>query len=133
VNKLSKLYTLTPRQVEIILCYQTSLEIRVRSSEGLTMLQQWTTVNSFTFIEILKKLQPEKKWTIRKEKYGLQNNIPIHGILFKLAGNAAAKGNKKRLKILGQMAGLKHSARVNLPLEKNVSRKLMLSLLRNKF
>tara|TARA_B100000683_G_scaffold132434_1_gene129318 strand:+ start:2087 stop:2737 length:651 start_codon:yes stop_codon:yes gene_type:complete len=62
--------------------------------------------NSAKFIEMLKQLQPNKKWTEKKEKYWFENGKPIRGILAKLIMNKSKRistrsnGWKKDLEVL---------------------------------
>lgn len=53
------------------------------------------------FLKYLKQLQPNKKWTERKEAYWFREGEPICGILAKLVGNAVK--DPKRMKVLQSM------------------------------
>lgn len=43
--------------------------------------------NARIFVNTLKKLQPQKKWTVRKEKHWFHQGEPIRGIIAKLVVN----------------------------------------------
>jgi hypothetical protein len=97
--------------------------------------------NKSEFIDLLKRLQPEKKnkWTEGKLKYWIRNDkkegeILIKGILYKLIGGSVKDTSvgKRRRKIIMDIVKL-DSLNIKSNMTEDEKKKLMLKLLRNKF
>lgn len=132
-SKSSEYYELSNFYGGVESCY---MKDRFEDQEVKDLFDEFETVNDERFLYYLKVLQPDKKdWTPAKERYWFRDGKPITGILSKLAG-ASVKDSaafRRRLKIIGELAGLDRLPKVkeNLTTEDKVEH--MMKCLRIKY
>ena len=114
-------------------CY---MKDRFEDEEVKALFDEFNDVDEEKFLYYLKKLQPEKKdWTPAKERYWFKDEKPITGILSKLAGSAVkdTASLRRRLKIIGELAGLDRLPKVKRNLTNEDKVQHMLECLRIKY
>ena len=114
-------------------CY---MEDRFKNKEIKNLIKKFGTVGKDEFLMYLKLLQPDKKdWNIRKLNYWFKGDLPITGILSKLAGGSVKdnRSSKKRLKILGDIAGVKGEIELSPNKSNDEKIELMKRCLRKKY
>ena len=109
---------------------------RFLDPEVKQLIESFETVNSEQFLYYLKELQPQKKnWTTKQEEFWYRHGIPITGILSKLAGGAVkdTPSMRKRLKILGSLAGIDHIPKIKQGLNNDEKLVHMMECLKQKY
>lgn len=114
-------------------CY---MKERFKDPEVKQLIESFETVDSERFLYYLKELQPnKKKWTEKQENFWFKNGKPITGVLSKLAGGAVkdTPDMRKRLKILGRLAGIDHTPKINPGLNNEEKLDHMMNCLQKKY
>ena len=102
--------------------------------EIIDLFRRMQRYNETEFIDALRWLQPEKRWTARKERYWFNEGVPIRGVLASLLGKMTEKTatGEQRRQIITKTFELKHIS-VHPPLTDDQKRFIMLRALRRKF
>ena len=88
-----------------------------------------------TFVEYLKRLQPNKAWTDSKVNYWMRNGEPIRGILSQLVGTSVRNTatGKRRRKVIQEITGVSSEIQIKENSSDDDKKKLMRGLLREKY
>jgi len=107
---------------------------RFKQSKVRALFDLLENCDECTFLKWLKKLQPSKTWTEKKERYWFLDDEPIRGILAQMLGTMVRNTDValKRRRIVAKELGLK-SIKINDELTPAIKKKLMMKCLRNKF
>ena len=69
---------------------------RFMDLEIIDLFRRMQRYNETEFIDALRWLQPEKRWTARKERYWFNEGVPIRGVLASLLGKMTEKTGDRR-------------------------------------
>ena len=107
---------------------------RFMDLEIIDLFRRMQRYNETEFIDALRWLQPEKRWTARKERYWFNEGVPIRGVLASLLGKMTEKTatGEQRRQIITKTFELKHIS-VHPPLTDDQKRFIMLRAVRRKF
>lgn len=107
---------------------------RFLDPEVIDLFRRMQGYNSTEFVDALRWLQPEKRWTTRKELFWFDGVQPIRGVLATLLGTMTEKTptGEQRRQLVTKSFGLRHIS-VHPPLTDDQKRQIMLRALRRKF
>ena len=107
---------------------------RFLDKEIIDLFRRMQRYNRTEFVDALRWLQPEKRWTPRKEMFWFNGTQPIRGVLATLLGTMTEKTptGEQRRKIVAKLFGMRHIS-VHVPLTDDQKRQIMLRALRRKF
>lgn len=82
---------------------------RFLNAEIIDLFRRLQTCNKTEFLDTLRWLQPEKRWTDRKEAFWLNDDEPIRGVLASLLGAMTedTPTGKARRKVVAMRLGLR--------------------------
>lgn len=109
---------------------------RFKDNEVHELFASFETCDKETFIDYLKKLQPNKKdWTDSKLKYWMRDDQPIRGILSQLVGTSVKNTPtaKRRRKVVKEITGIDGDLQIWPNTTDDEKKEFMLRLLRVKF
>ena len=107
---------------------------RFLDGEIVDLFRRLKTCNRTEFVDTLRWLQPEKRWTDRKEQFWLDNGEPIHGVLASLLGvmTQETPTAKARRQIVAKEFRLYHIS-INEHPSEPMRERMMLHAMRRKF
>lgn len=129
--KPNRFRLLAPEYGGVLFEYEGS---RFLDAPVIDLFRRLEQCGSGEFVDNLRWLQPDKRWSAGKELYWFNGSHPIHGVLATLLGAMAedTPTGKARRRVVARLFGLEHIS-VTEPWSQDVKCQIMLRALQRKF